>query len=73
MKSKDVQSLVLSKYEDRQSCAETHGELHSSVSLLTIERWHKMIENTSWITIKINGWFKNKQNRSKHTEGKAPT
>ena len=43
MKSKDLQKLVLSKYNIGQGPAEIFQHLNGAVSLITIKRWCKMI------------------------------
>ena len=43
MKSKDLQKLVLSKYEKGDTTAKIFDDLSGSVSLRTIQRWCKMI------------------------------
>ena len=51
MKSKDLQNRVLSAYKDGQSCKKIHENLHGSLGLSTIERWCKMIRDTSRLTL----------------------
>ena len=51
MKSKDLQNLVLSEYEDGQSCIKIHENFHGSVGLSTVEKWRKMIRDTGKITL----------------------
>ena len=48
MKSKDIQKLVLSKYEDP---SEIFQYLNGTVSLITIKRWCKMIRETGTIQL----------------------
>ena len=51
MKSKDIQNLVLSKYQNGQSCSKIHEDLNGSVGLSTIERWCKSIRETGRIVL----------------------
>lgn len=51
MKSKDLQKLVLSKYENYEQPAKIFQDLNGSVSLRTIERWCKSIRNTGSINL----------------------
>ena len=50
MKSKDLQNVVLSKYKDGQSSMKIHEDLHGSEGLSTVEKWCKMIRDTSKMT-----------------------
>jgi len=51
MKSKDLQKVVLSKYENGESPTAIFRHLHAAVSLRTIERWCKMIRDTGSINL----------------------
>ena len=71
MKSKDLENVVLSKYKDRQSCMKIYEDLHGSVSLSIVERWCKMIRDTSKITLfKSTGCLRTAANI---TEGETST
>ena len=51
MKSKDLQKLVLSKYNIGQGPAEIFQHLNGAVSLITIKRWCKMIRESGAIQL----------------------
>ena len=46
MKSKDLQKLVLSKYETGQTPKKIFEDLNGAVSYPTVKRWCKMIRET---------------------------
>ena len=46
MKSKDLQKLVLSKYEAGQTPKKIFEDLNGAVSYPTVKRWCKMIRET---------------------------
>ena len=52
MKSKDIQNLVLSKYQSGDEPAKIFRDLNGSVSLPTIERWCKSIRESRAINLK---------------------
>jgi hypothetical protein len=49
MKSKDLQKLVLSKYNNGDKSKQIFIDLHGAMSLRTIERWSKMIRESGSI------------------------
>ena len=51
MKSKDIQKLVLSKYEKGEGPSEIFQHLNGTVSLITIKRWCKMVRETGTIQL----------------------
>ena len=51
MKSKDIQKVVETEYEDGNSPVKIYRDLIGAVSLLTIKLWIKMINNTGSITL----------------------
>jgi AraC-like DNA-binding protein len=51
MKSKDVQEIVLSKYENGENPAKIFRDLNGAVSHITIKRWCKMISDTGSINL----------------------
>ena len=51
MKSKDLQKLVLSKYEAGQTPKKIFEDLNGAVSYRTVKRWCKMIRNTGTIDL----------------------
>ena len=51
MKSKDLQKLVLSKYEAGQTLKKIFENLDGEVSYPTVKRWCKMIRETSAIDL----------------------
>ncbi|CAF1216916.1 unnamed protein product [Rotaria magnacalcarata] len=59
MKSKDLQKLVLSKYENGDSTSKIFNDLNGSVSYHTIRRWCKMIRERGSIDLS-------------HTPGRPP-
>ncbi|CAF3603310.1 unnamed protein product [Rotaria socialis] len=54
MKSKDLQTLVFSKYQNGDGPQKVFEDLSSSVSLPTIERWRRSIRQTGCITLSIS-------------------
>ncbi|CAF1679419.1 unnamed protein product, partial [Adineta ricciae] len=42
MKTKDLQKLVLSKYQDGQSCLKIYDDLHGTVGISTLR---EMVQN----------------------------
>ena len=51
MKSKDVQKLVLSKYESSGGPSEIFQDLNGTPNLITIKSWCKMVRETSTIQL----------------------
>jgi hypothetical protein len=51
MKSKDLQKLVLSKYENGDGPTKIFRDLNGAMSLCTIERWCKMIREDGSINL----------------------
>jgi len=51
MKSKDLQKLVLSKYEVGQAPKKIFQDLYGLVGYRTIERWCRMIRETGTINL----------------------
>ncbi|CAM4965267.1 unnamed protein product [Rotaria socialis] len=51
MKSKDIQKLVLSKYENGDGLTKIFRDLNGTLSLATIERWCKSIRDTGCINL----------------------
>jgi inhibitor of nuclear factor kappa-B kinase subunit alpha len=51
MKSKDLQKLVLSKYENGDGPTKIFRDLNGAISLQTIERWCKSIRDTGCINL----------------------
>ena len=51
MKSKDLQKLVLSKYETEQTLKKIFQDLNGAVSYRTVKRWCKMIRKTGAIDL----------------------
>ncbi|CAF1656820.1 unnamed protein product [Rotaria magnacalcarata] len=51
MKSKDLQKLVLSKYENGDGQTKIFRDLNGAISLQTIERWCKSIRDTGCINL----------------------
>ena len=51
MKSKDLQKLVLSKYEAGQTSKKILENLNGAVSYRTVKRWCKMIRETRAIDV----------------------
>ena len=51
MKSKDIQRLVLSKYENREDPSEIFQHLNGTVSLIKINCWCKMVRETDTIQL----------------------
>ena len=49
MKSKDLQKLILSKYETGQIPKKVFEDLNGAVSYPTVKRWYKMIRETGAI------------------------
>jgi len=46
MKSKDLQSIVLSKYQKGDTPTEIHRDLNGGIGLSTIKRWCQMIRRS---------------------------
>ena len=56
MKSKDLQKLVLSKYEAGQTPKKIFQDLNGAVSYRTVKRWCKMIRKTGALDLsKLSG------------------
>ena len=51
MKSKDLEKLVLSKYEAEQTPKKIFQNLNGAVSYSAVERWCKMIHETGAIDL----------------------
>ena len=51
MKSKDLQQLVLSKYESGDTTAKIYRDLNGAISYDTVRRWCNMIEKTGAIQL----------------------
>ena len=51
MKSKDLQNIVLSKYQKGDTGTEMHHDLNSGISLASIKRWCQMIHQFSSIQL----------------------
>ena len=51
MKSKDLQKLILSKYEAGQTPKKIFQDLNGAVSYRTVKRWCKMIQKTGAIDL----------------------
>ncbi len=51
MKSKDLQKLVLSKYEKGEGPSEIFRHLNGALCLRTVKRWCKMIRETGPIEL----------------------
>ena len=51
MKSKDIQKVVKTKYENGDGPAKIYGDLAGTVSLPTIKLWIKMINTAGSITL----------------------
>ena len=51
MKSKDLQQLVLSKYESGDTIPKIYRDLNGAISYDTVRRWCKMIEKTGAIQL----------------------
>ena len=49
MKGKDLQKLVLSKYEAEQTPKKVFQDLNGAMSSPTVKRWRKMIRKTGTI------------------------
>jgi len=49
MKSKDLQKLLLSKYENGESVAKICHDLNGGINRATVFKWCKMIRNTDSI------------------------
>ena len=46
MKSKDLQNIVLSKYQNGDASTKTCRDLNGGISLVTVRRWSQMIHRT---------------------------
>ena len=53
MKSRDLQKLVISKYNAGQGSAEIHQHLNGALGLRTVKRWCKMIRGTGSIELNV--------------------
>ena len=51
MKSKDLQKLVLSKYENSKGPSEIFRHLNDALCLRTVKQWCKMIRETGSIKL----------------------
>ena len=51
MKSKDLQRLVLSKYESGDTAAKIYRDLNGAISYDTVRRWCNMMEKTGAIQL----------------------
>ena len=51
MKSKDVQKVVLSKYEKDDGTTKIFQDLNGTISLSTIERWYRRIRDSDSINL----------------------
>ena len=51
MKSKDLQKLVLSKYENGDGTTKIFRDLNGAISLSTIERWYRRIREVGYIDL----------------------
>ena len=51
MKSKDLQNIVLSKYQNGDAPTKTCRDLNGGISLVTIKRWCQMIRRTGSIEL----------------------
>ena len=51
MKSKDLQNVVLSKYQKSDTPKQTYHHLNGGLGLRTIERWCQMIRRLGTITL----------------------
>jgi hypothetical protein len=49
MKSKDLQNIVLSKYQNGDTPTKIYHDLNGGLGLTTIKRWCQMIRRTSSI------------------------
>ena len=63
MKSKDVQKVVLSKYEKGDGTTKVFQDLNGTISLSTIERWCRRIrESELYQFMQTTGLPKNNSN-----------
>ena len=53
MKSKDLQNIVLPKYQNGDAPTKICGDLNGGISLVTVKRWCQMIRRTG--SIKLSG------------------
>jgi len=51
MKSKDLQNIVLSKYQNSDTPTKIFHDLNGGIGLATIKRWCQMIRQTGSITL----------------------
>ena len=51
MKSKDLQKIVLSKYENGDTPTKIYHDFNGGIGLRTIERWCQMIRRSGSITL----------------------
>ena len=57
MKSKDLQKVGLSKYQNGQTTTKIHRHLNGGIGLTTIKRWRQMIRHSGSIQIvKFTRW-----------------
>ena len=54
MQSKDLQKLLLSKYEKGEGPSEIFRHLNDALCLRTVKRWCKMIRETGSIELSIS-------------------
>ena len=68
MKSKDLQKLVLSKYEE-QIPKKIFEDLNGAVSYPTVKRWCAMIQETGTIDLsKLSACHRNSSHEGDHRE-----
>ena len=51
MKSKDLQKVILSKYQNGDTTTKIHLDLNGGIGLRTIERWCQMIRQSGSIKV----------------------
>ena len=51
MKSKDLQKIVLSKYQNGDTTTKMYRDFNGGIGLRTIERWCQMIRQSGSITL----------------------
>ena len=51
MKSKDLQRIVLSKYQSGYTATEIHRDLYGGISLSTVKRWCRMVRRSGSIQL----------------------
>ena len=70
MKSKEMQNLVLSKYNNSDRPTKIFRDLNGVISLATIERWCKMIQTDGSINLRKSPRSrKNHSNKGGHSKG----